>query len=145
VAAEVPGFEILTELGRGGMGVVYRARQTSLGRHVALKMILSGGHADAEERSRFRAEAESAARLQHPHIVQVFEVGEHQGLPYCALEFCSGGSLSSQLDGTPWLAERAARLVETLAGAVEHAHRHGVVWPLAPTASAWPAPAWIRR
>ena len=86
----VPGYEVVRELGRGGMGVVYMARHQALGRVVALKMILSGSFAGADELVRFRAEAEAVARLQHPGIVQVFEVGSHDGLPYFALEFCSG-------------------------------------------------------
>src|SRR5262245_18562820 len=78
----VPGYELLGRLGQGGMGVVYRARHLALGRAVALKMILSAAHATEQERSRFRREAEAAARLNHPNIVQVYEVGEHQGLPF---------------------------------------------------------------
>jgi WD40 repeat protein len=123
----VPGYEILAELGRGGMGVVYQARQTVLGRVVALKMILHAEHAGSDARARFRTEAEAVARLQHPHIVQVFEVGEHGGLPYLALEFCAGGSLADRLNGTPWEATAAARLVETLAHAVQAAHQAQVV------------------
>src|SRR5262249_30080311 len=120
--ATPPGYEILGELGRGGMGVVYQARQLGLNRLVALKMILAGSHAGAAGRARFRTEAEAVARLQHPHIVQIHEVGEHQGLPFFSLEFCAGGSLAKQLQGTPLSAAKAAALVETLARAVQAAH-----------------------
>jgi WD40 repeat protein len=123
----VPGYQILTELGRGGMGVVYQAHDLALNRMVALKMALAGGHAGAAELARFRTEAEAIARLQHPHIVQIYEVGEHEGLPFLSLEYCPGGSLADQLDGTPLLPERAAQLVETLARAVEAAHQKGIV------------------
>src|SRR5262245_8314421 len=88
----VPGFEILGELGRGGMGVVYKARQRSLGRIVALKMILEGAHAGLEARVRFRREAEAAAQLQHPNIVQVYEVGEQNSCPWFSLEYVQGHS-----------------------------------------------------
>src|SRR5262249_30993225 len=118
---------ILEEVGRGGMGVVYRARQVSLNRTVALKMILSGPHAGPTERDRFRREAEAVASLQNPHIVQIFEVGEANGHPYLALEFVDGGSLAHHLAGTPWPGRDAAELVELLARAVHYAHSQGVV------------------
>ncbi|MCI0704721.1 MAG: protein kinase [Planctomycetia bacterium] len=123
----VPGYEILHEVGRGGMGVVYKARQINLNRSVALKMILSGSHAGATERERFRREAEAVAALQHPHIVQIFEIGEANGHPYLALEFVEGGSLAQQLAGKPWPARRAAELVEVLAHAMQFAHNAGIV------------------
>jgi hypothetical protein len=123
----VPGYEILTELGRGGMGVVYQARQTKLGRVVALKMILSGAHAGEADLARFRTEAEAIARLQHPNIVQIYEVGEQDALPYFSLEFCAGGSLEKRLKGTPLPPQEAASLVETLARAMTAAHQKGVI------------------
>src|SRR5262249_54617221 len=112
---------------RGGMGVVYRARQKGLNRLVALKMILSGGHAGAVELARFRAEAEAIARLQHANIVHIHEVGESEGRPYFSLEYVDGGSLTDRRDGTPWPPADAARLVETLADAMHTAHQAGVV------------------
>jgi eukaryotic-like serine/threonine-protein kinase len=123
----VAGYVVLDELGRGGMSVVYRARQVALNRPVALKMILSGGHATAGERDRFHREAEAVAQLQHPHIVQIYEVGEHDRQPYLALEFVDGGSLAHRLRGQPQPTRRAAELVETLARAVHAAHQHGIV------------------
>jgi eukaryotic-like serine/threonine-protein kinase len=123
----VPGYEIVGELGRGGMGVVYKARQLGLNRLVGLKMILSGGHAAEADLARFRTEAEAIARLRHPHIVQIHEVGEHDGLPFFSLEFCPGGSLDRKLAGTPLPPGEAAALVETLARAMHAAHRKGVV------------------
>jgi tetratricopeptide (TPR) repeat protein len=123
----VPGYEILGELGRGGMGVVYQARHVALNRLVALKMILAGGHAGTPGLARFRTEAEAVARLQHPGIVQIYEVGTHNGLPYLALEFCAGGSLAGQLNGTPLPPARAAQTVETLARAIHAAHQRSIV------------------
>src|SRR5262249_8143100 len=117
----------LEELGRGGMGVVYKARQPGLGRVVALKMILAGEFAQPGERARFRREAEETARLRHPNIVQIYEVGEQDGQPFLALEYIDGGSLDRRLNGTPLPARAAAELVETLAGAVQHAHEQGIL------------------
>jgi WD40 repeat protein/tRNA A-37 threonylcarbamoyl transferase component Bud32 len=123
----IPGYELLGELGRGGMGVVYKARQLKLDRLVALKMILAGGHAGAADLARFQTEAHAIARLQHPNIVQVYEVGEHEGRPFLALEFCAGGSLAQKLNGTPLPPREAAALVETLARAMQAAHDKGVI------------------
>jgi serine/threonine protein kinase len=129
----VPGYEVLGELGRGGMGVVYLARQVGLNRRVALKMIAPGLPARQRELERFRSEAESVARLQHPNIVQIFEVGEWQGagggppVPYFALEFVDGGSLDRKLNGNPLPGREAAQLVETLARAMQVAHERGLV------------------
>jgi tetratricopeptide (TPR) repeat protein len=124
---EVAGYEVLGELGRGGLAVVYRARQRALGRLVALKMILAGAHASATERARFRAEAEAVARLQHPNIVQIFEVGEQDGCPYLALEHVAGGTLAQRLRGTPLPVGAAAALAQTLAWAIHAAHERGIV------------------
>jgi serine/threonine-protein kinase len=123
----VPGYEIEGVLGRGGMGVVYKAKHLALKRTVALKMILAGGQAGEQDRARFKAEAEAVARLQHPNIVQVFEVGEQAGHPFCALEFVDGGSLAQKLHGEPLSPREAARLVEELARAVHLAHARNVV------------------
>jgi WD40 repeat protein len=123
----VDGYELLEELGRGGMGVVYKARDLRLKRLVALKMILAGAHAGAAQRERFRREAEAVARLQHPHIVQVFALGEQDGLPYFALELVEGGSLDRRLNGQPQPPRESAELVRTLALAVQAAHEAGVV------------------
>src|SRR5262245_35861088 len=123
----VPGYEILSELGRGGMGVVYQARQVRAGRLVALKMILGGAHVSADELARFRTEAEAVARLQHPNVVQVFEVGEHDGLPFFSLEFCPGGSLADRLRTGPLPPSEAARLVQTLSRAMQVAHEKGIL------------------
>jgi eukaryotic-like serine/threonine-protein kinase len=123
----IPGYEILAERARGGMGVVYRARQTSLNRLVALKMILTGIQAAAGGVARFRAEAEAVARFQHPNIVGVHDVGEHDGRPYMALEFVDGPSLAQELNGAPLSPQPSARLVETLARAVHYAHERGII------------------
>jgi serine/threonine protein kinase len=123
----VPGYEILGELGRGGMGVVYEARQIGLHRTVALKMVLTGIKADSKNLARFRAEATAIARLHHPNIVQIYDVGEAAGRPYIVLEFVAGGSLAQHLRGMPQPVRPAAQLVEILARAVHAAHADGVI------------------
>ena len=123
----VDGYEILGELGRGGMGIVYRAREVRLNRPCALKMILAGSHADAEAAVRFLAEAEAVARLKHPNIVQIHHIASSKGLPFFELEYVEGGSLDQRLDGTPWPARQAAELIEALARGVAEAHRLGIV------------------
>jgi WD40 repeat protein len=123
----IPGYELLQELGRGGMGVVYKARHLALRRLVALKMILAGSYAGEAQLERFRVEAEAVARLQHPHIVQIHEIGEHDGLPYFSLEFCEGGSLRQRLHDRPLDPHEAARLLEKLARAADAAHRQEIV------------------
>lgn len=124
---QVPGYQIEAELGRGGMGVVYRAVQTELHRPVALKIILAGAHASAAQMERFRAEARAEARLQHPNIVAVYDIGEHDGVPYFSLELVEGGSLSDKARRQPQPPRHAAGLVETLARAVHYAHERGIV------------------
>ena len=123
----IPGHTVLEVLGRGGMGVVYKAHDLQRKHLVALKMILVGGHAGQQELARFRTEAQAIARLQHPNVVQLYDVGEAEGRPFFSLELVEGGSLADQLDGTPWPARRAVRLVRTLARAIHHAHERGVV------------------
>jgi tetratricopeptide (TPR) repeat protein/tRNA A-37 threonylcarbamoyl transferase component Bud32 len=123
----VPGFEIVGLLGRGGMGVVYKARQKSLDRLVALKMLLTEAHSGPEQLARFRNEAAAIAHLQHPNIVQIHEVDEYRGRPYCVLEFMEGGSLDKRLDGKPLRPPLAATLTQTLAHAIEAAHRAGII------------------
>jgi len=123
----VAGHEVLEELGRGGMGVVYKARQVGLNRVVALKMILAGQHASQAQLARFRAEAEAVARLQHPNIVQIYDVGDQDGRPYFSLEFVDGGSLAQALSGDPQPPRLAASLIQTLALAMHAAHQRGIV------------------
>jgi WD40 repeat protein len=129
----IPNYEILGELGRGGMGVVYKARQTALKRLVALKMILSGDLASPQELARFRREAEAVARLQHPNIVQVYEVGEWRAgdvsppIPFFSLEFVNGGTLATKLRESLPAPKQAAALVEQLARAMHAVHRCSVV------------------
>ncbi len=124
---QVAGYEVFGELGRGGMGAVYRARHVQLDRVVALKMILAGGHAGEDEKRRFLNEAAAIARVRHPGIVEVYDYGTHEGLPYLSLEYCEGGSLAERLAGTPLPAREAAALTEQLARAMQAAHDAGVV------------------
>jgi WD40 repeat protein/serine/threonine protein kinase len=126
-ALTVPGYEIERELGRGGMGVVYLARQTSLRRPVALKMILADPWTTEQHRQRFKAETETIARLQHPNIVQIYEVGETADRSYCALEYVDGGNLAEALDGKPSPPRQAAELLATVADAVQAAHARGIL------------------
>jgi WD40 repeat protein len=122
-----PGYEIEEEIGRGGMGVVYRARHVALNRRVALKLVLAGPHAGPDRLARIRVEAEAVARLQHPNVVQIFEVGQHDGCTFLALEFVEGNDLARAFAGTPQAPRRVAALVESLARAVHQVHRQGIV------------------
>jgi WD40 repeat protein/predicted Ser/Thr protein kinase len=123
----IPGYEVFDEIGRGGMGVVYRAWQTGLHRLVAIKMLLHSESAGADLLNRFRVEAEAVGRLQHPAIVQIYDIGEHEGRPYLALEFIDGGSLAQRIRKEPIRGRDAAELVETLARAVHDVHQKGIV------------------
>ena len=127
IALKVLGYEILGELGRGGMGVVYKARQIALDRLVAIKMILPGPQAGPEELARFRAEAEASRPLQHPNIVQIYEVGEADGRPFFSLEFVDGGTLEDGCRVSRFLPATAARLLQTLARAMHAAHQRGII------------------
>ncbi len=123
----VPGYEVLEELGRGAMGVVFKARQLGLNRLVALKVVRAGVHASSAQRARFQSEVAALARLRHPNIVPIHQVGEVQGLPFFAMEYLSGGTLAQQLRERRPPPREAARLIATLARAVQHAHEAGVV------------------
>jgi formylglycine-generating enzyme required for sulfatase activity len=123
----VPGYAVEAVLGRGGMGIVFRARHLRLKRLVALKMLLGGTYAGPHERARFQREAEAVASLRHENIVRVYDVGEHEGRPYFTMELVEGGSLAQKLAGTPQPARQAAALVATVAGAVRAAHQGGVI------------------
>ena len=123
----VPGYEILGILGHGGMGVVFKARQLALQRTVALKMLQNWARAAEKDLARFRVEADVIARLQHPNIVQIYDVGEVAGRPYIVLEYVSGGNLAQHLNGTPQSVRLASQFVEVLARAVQAAHSNGVI------------------
>jgi serine/threonine protein kinase len=123
----VPGHEVSGVLGIGGTAIVYKARQVQLNRLVALKMLTTRGGADPERVARFRTEAQAVARLHHVNIVQVYEIGEYNGLPYISLEFCEGNTLAAHLGGSPLPPREAAQLVETLARAMHSAHERGII------------------
>lgn len=126
--AQVPGYRILEVLGRGGMGIVYKAIQEKANRLVALKMILAGAHADPTEHTRFRVEAEAVAKLSHPNIVQLYEVGDTpDGFPFFSLEYVAGGTLSERFKQGPMRPADAAALIEALARAMQCAHEQGIV------------------
>jgi serine/threonine protein kinase/Flp pilus assembly protein TadD len=127
VIPEVEGYEILERIGQGGMGVVYRARQGGLERLVALKVIRGGSHAAPEHLARFRIEARALARLGHPNVVQIYDVGRSAGVPFVALELLEGGSLEGRVAGTPQPETTSAELLITLARAMGAAHKAGVV------------------
>jgi serine/threonine-protein kinase len=123
----IPDYDVEALLGRGGMGIVYRARHLPLNRLVALKMLIAGSYAGPPERARLQLEAAAIAGLRHTNIVQVHDVGEHEGLPFFAMEYVEGGSLAQKLVGTPQPARPAAALLATLAEAIEVAHKGGIV------------------
>ena len=120
-------YELLEEIARGGMGMVFRARQVTANRAVAVKLILAGQFSSADEVRRFRSEAEAAASLDHPHIVPIFEVGEHQGQQFYSMKLVQGGSLGQQLAQSPLAPRQAAQLLETVARAVHYAHQRGII------------------
>ncbi len=123
----IPGYELLELLDQGGMGTVYKARQVDLKRLVALKMIRTDVSTRPEHLARFRVEAQAVAQLQHPHIVQIHEIGEVSGRPYFSMEFVQGGSLAQKLKGQPVSPQVAAQLVATVADAIHFAHQRGVI------------------
>src|SRR5262249_17322302 len=127
VANSPAGYVIVCQLGRGGMGVVYKARHQALNRIVALKMIRSGEYAGQEELSRFLVEAEAGGQLPHPNTAQIFGSGQHLGLPYFTLEYVSGGSLADKVREAPLPPREAAQVVEQLAHGMAYAHAQGIV------------------
>src|SRR5262249_7522125 len=124
---QVPGYRVEALLGRGGMGVVYRAWHLRLNRAVALKMLLAGPGARPEELARFQREAQALAALRHPNVVQVFDAGDVDGRPYFTMELVEGSNLADQIQGVPQPGHQAAALVGTLAEAIHGAHQSGIV------------------
>lgn len=127
IPKQIGNYEILDVLGRGGMGVVYKARQKGLNRMAALKMILAAGHASTEDFLRFQTEAEAVAKLQHPNIVQIFDIDQHDGHPFFSLEYVDGGTLAGKLTNNPLPGRIAAELIEPLARAMGYAHDNGIL------------------
>src|SRR5262245_16424295 len=123
----IPGYEILSILGRGGMGVVYKARQTEPDRVVALKVMLAELHAGEAELARFRTEYTTVAQIQHPNVIQIYDVGEHEGVPYLAAEYVDAGDLHRWLAGRQLSVTAAVRLMYSLARAIGEAHKRGIV------------------
>ena len=124
---QIPGYEMLEVLGRGGAGIVYLARHSRLDRQVAVKMLLTGRCAKPRELDRFWREVKALAGLRHPNIVPIYDVGDHDGRLYFTMEFLDGGSLAKKLKGNPLPALKAARLVATLADGIHAAHENGIV------------------
>jgi eukaryotic-like serine/threonine-protein kinase len=141
----IPGFEMLDELGRGAMGVVYKARHLRLNRPAAIKMILAGAHAGPRERARFETEARAVARLQHPHIVQIHEIGEQDGRPFFCMELVRGGNLADKLSSGPLPFGQAAELAELLGRAVHHAHEQQILHRDLKPANVLLTPCEVRR
>ena len=123
----VRGYEIVGELGRGGMGVVYKAKQKGLNRLVAIKMVLGGEHVGEMGLARFKTEGEAVASIQHPNIVQIYEVGDQNGLPYFSLEYIEGGSLQQKIDGKPQAPRQGAEIIHQLALGMQSVHDRGVI------------------
>jgi len=126
-APRIPGYEVQSVLGRGGMGIVYLARHRALDRKVALKVLHEGRQNEPEHRARFEREAAAVAKCQHPNLVQIHEIGEYDGQSYLVLEYVQGQTLARSLAGVPQPPREAAALVETLARAIDHAHTRGVI------------------
>jgi len=123
----IPGYEVLEEVDRGGMGIVYKARQIRLERIVALKMIRAGEQASAETLARFRVEAEAVARLEHPHVVRIYDFGEWEGQPYFSMEYVEKGSLTMRLRNSALSEGEDAELLETLARTMQYVHEHNII------------------
>jgi len=126
-APSIPGYEILGELGRGGMGIVYKAKDLRNDRLVAVKLILSGRGADLIELARFRIEAEAVGSLEHPNIVQSHDIGVHLGYPFFVLEYAEGGSLAGRIRSQPMPCDWTADVCLKIALAMQHAHERGII------------------